>query len=74
MTDDREAKIRRRAHEIWEEQGKPEGGETGFWHQAEREVGGDTSGNRPRKTAALTRMAPETGGELPTAARFRLSR
>jgi hypothetical protein len=45
MTDDREAKIRLRAHEIWEEQGKPGGRETEFWHQAEREVGGDDDAN-----------------------------
>ncbi len=30
--------IRQRAHELWEKAGKPEGRETDFWLQAEREV------------------------------------
>jgi hypothetical protein len=60
MTGDREAKIRRRAHEIWEEQGKREGRETEFWHQAERKWEAITTGSHPKKTAALTLWAPET--------------
>ena len=30
-TDDREAKIRRRAHQLWEQDGRPEGRESEFW-------------------------------------------
>src|SRR4051794_27126164 len=32
-----EARIRRRAREIWEENGKPQGRDQEFWFQAERE-------------------------------------
>jgi len=53
MTEDREAKIRRRAHELWEEQGRPEGRETEFWLQAERKVGIDAD-----------RRPPEKGGDV----------
>jgi hypothetical protein len=53
MTEDREAKIRRRAHELWEEQGKPEGRETEFWHQAEREVGRDEDGKPSEKDGGV---------------------
>jgi hypothetical protein len=30
--------IRVRAHQLWEQAGKPEGREEEFWHQAEREL------------------------------------
>lgn len=39
MTTDREEQIRSRAHELWEQSGSPEGRETEFWLQAERELG-----------------------------------
>jgi hypothetical protein len=34
-TDDQ---IRNRAHQLWEQAGKPEGREDEFWHQAEQEL------------------------------------
>ena len=47
----REERIRLRALEIWREQGCPEGRAREHWQQAEREVGGDdtgeTGGNQP---------------------------
>ncbi|MBI5263546.1 MAG: DUF2934 domain-containing protein [Bradyrhizobium sp.] len=33
-----EQQIAVRAHELWEQAGKPEGRELEFWHQAEREL------------------------------------
>jgi hypothetical protein len=33
-----EEQIRQRAHELWEQGGRPEGREAEFWHQAEREL------------------------------------
>jgi hypothetical protein len=33
-----EEQIRSRAHELWEQAGKPEGREDEFWRQAEREL------------------------------------
>jgi hypothetical protein len=41
MSGDREEQIRRRAHELWEQSGRPEGRETEFWLQAERELSRD---------------------------------
>jgi hypothetical protein len=35
----RDERIRQRAHELWEQAGKPEGREIDFWLQAEREQG-----------------------------------
>lgn len=39
--EDREEKIRVRAHELWENAGRPEGKEMDFWLQAEQEIGGE---------------------------------
>ena len=39
--DEREEQIRRRAHELWKQEGKPEGREMDFWLQAEREIAGE---------------------------------
>ncbi len=32
-------RIRRRAHQLWEQAGRPDGREDEFWYQAEREIG-----------------------------------
>jgi Protein of unknown function (DUF2934) len=54
--DDCEDRIRRRAHELWEREGKPEGRETDFWVQAEREV--DDSVKEPLGTAVPSPTTP----------------
>jgi cell fate (sporulation/competence/biofilm development) regulator YlbF (YheA/YmcA/DUF963 family) len=41
LTKPNEALIRKRAHELWERAGKPEGWDKEFWHQAERELEAD---------------------------------
>jgi hypothetical protein len=38
MSGDREERIRRRAHEIWEQAGRPEGHEEEHWAQALQEI------------------------------------
>jgi len=38
MDDKRDAEIRHRAHQIWENEGKPEGKEADHWDRAAREV------------------------------------
>jgi hypothetical protein len=35
-----ESRARARAHELWEQEGKPEGRDLEFWLRAERELGG----------------------------------
>ena len=40
---DRENRIRRRAHEIWEREGRPHGRDAEHWRQAEREIDGEAS-------------------------------
>src|SRR5258706_14946744 len=38
MPDPTDDQIRSRAHQLWEQAGKPEGREDEFWHQAEKEL------------------------------------
>ena len=38
MTKPSEEEIRKRAHQLWEKNGKPEGREDEFWHLAEHEL------------------------------------
>jgi Protein of unknown function (DUF2934) len=46
--DEREEQIRRRAHELWEQEGKPAGREMDFWLRAEREIAGE-EGEAPKQ-------------------------
>jgi hypothetical protein len=45
MPDDREARIRERAHVIWEEEGRPVGKEREHWERAAKDV--DAQGQSP---------------------------
>jgi DUF2934 family protein len=47
---DIEDEVRRRAYQLWEQYGRPEGGEEEFWLKAEREI---------KKEKGLDRTAPE---------------
>ncbi|RVJ40003.1 DUF2934 domain-containing protein [Sinorhizobium meliloti] len=38
ITEDDEDRIRARAYEIWEREGRPDGGHERHWHQAEKEL------------------------------------
>jgi len=39
MNANREENIRRRAHQIWEDEGRPEGKDAEHWERAAREIG-----------------------------------
>ena len=67
--EDLEEQIRRRAYEIWEESGRPEGMESEHWEQAAREIAasavdqpsvGDTAGT-PQQPQAAQRAAKAVG-------------
>ena len=59
MTDDRQERIRRRAHAIWEQAGRPDGAHQQHWDQATAEIDGEES--RPKaKLAERTRPPPRT--------------
>lgn len=61
--------IARRAHQLWEERGKPHGSHEEDWYRAEHELGhqSDTSGVWPNKGSVRTaggRRAADDGGGL----------
>ncbi len=49
MSGDREAAVRKRAHEIWVSEGQPEGAGERHWAQAEAEI--DAAASKPAKKA-----------------------
>ena len=60
MTDDRHERIRQRAHEIWEQAGRPEGAHMEHWEQAAAEI--DAAGKpkkAPKKAAAAKVEKPK---------------
>ncbi|TWI34673.1 DUF2934 domain-containing protein [Mesorhizobium tianshanense] len=50
MTDDRQERIRRRAHTIWEQAGRPDGAHQQHWDQATAEI--DSEEGKPKAKAA----------------------
>ena len=48
-----EEQIRKRAFELWEQAGKPEGREDEFWNQAQRELQGAEERDDPNKGADI---------------------
>jgi hypothetical protein len=46
MTQEHEEKIRRRAYEIWEREGRPNGRDRDHWHEAKHELENEESASR----------------------------
>ncbi len=63
MTEDRDEKIRKRAHELWQQEGQPDGRPDDHWYQAEREIDqggtGEIEGDDIPNLAALREAARE---------------
>ncbi|HEV7246095.1 MAG TPA: DUF2934 domain-containing protein [Shinella sp.] len=60
MTDDREEKIRKRAHELWQQEGEPHGKPDDHWFQAAREIDqgdGEIEGDDVPNLAAVREAA-----------------
>ncbi|TGQ34663.1 MULTISPECIES: DUF2934 domain-containing protein [unclassified Mesorhizobium] len=55
MTDDRQERIRQRAHAIWERAGRPEGSHQQHWDQATAEI--DSEAAKPKAKAAPKKPA-----------------
>ena len=55
MADDRQERIRNRAHQIWQEEGQPAGHHDRHWHQAAADIDREDAGQsakKPTKKAA----------------------
>ena len=66
MTDDRQERIRHRAHQIWQEEGQPAGQHERHWHQATADVdredasGKSSAAKKPaKKSADKAKAAPK---------------
>ncbi|CAH2407612.1 DUF2934 domain-containing protein [Mesorhizobium ventifaucium] len=66
MTDDRQERIRRRAHAIWEQAGRPEGAHQQHWDQATAEIDGEES--RPKAKIARPKAPAAVKDSKPKAA------
>ncbi|QPC93867.1 DUF2934 domain-containing protein [Mesorhizobium sp. INR15] len=51
MTNDRQERIRNRAHQIWLDEGQPVGQHERHWHQAATDVDGEDAGAAPKAGA-----------------------
>ena len=67
MTDDRQDRIRQRAHEIWEKAGRPDGAHQEHWEQATAEVDGAVA--KPKKAAKKADAKPAKAAAKPKAAK-----
>lgn len=56
MTDDRHERIRQRAHEIWEQAGRPEGAHEEHWNQATAEIDAAGKPMKAPKKAAVAKV------------------
>jgi hypothetical protein len=52
-------RIRRRAYEIWEESGRPEGMESQHWEQAAREIAASAVGQSSNEASDDTAATPQ---------------
>ena len=71
MDSKKDEQIRRRAHELWEREGRQHGQHEKHWHQASREVDeevtGDGSGLEPVSSNADARLTDDKEPTLPDA-------
>ncbi|MER9526906.1 DUF2934 domain-containing protein [Mesorhizobium sp. M0292] len=67
MTDDKQDRIRQRAHEIWEKAGRPEGAHQEHWEQATAEVDGAVA--KPKKAVKKADAKPAKAAAKPKAAK-----
>ena len=69
---DRYERIRQRAYELWEHEGRPQGRDREHWEQAEREVDAGAEGSSSSSASAAPRAAEssssEDGGQADAAA------
>jgi hypothetical protein len=73
MTDDRQHRIRQRAHAIWEAHGRPHGSDREHWDQATREIDAEDAKAKKKPAGAVAAAkpkavaAPKAGAKAPAA-------
>jgi hypothetical protein len=63
-----EDRVRQRAHEIWEREGRPEGRHEEHWKQAMDEISAEAGGMAPGGTAGTDAPGPDSGLRNPPSA------
>ena len=69
MTDDRQERIRKRAHAIWESNGRPHGSDREHWEQATREIDALDASAKAKKPAAAKPAAAKAAPKPKVAAK-----
>lgn len=69
MTNERDDRIRRRAHEIWESEGRPHGRHDDHWHRALAEDGDAPAKPARGRKAAGAAPKPKPAADAPKAPR-----
>ena len=64
MDDARETRIRERAHEIWEREGRPEGAQEEHWQRACEEIDAEDQGRSPAGEGGVANPA-QPGAAIP---------
>jgi hypothetical protein len=59
MSDDRQHRIRQRAHAIWERQGHPHGSDREHWEQATREIDAEDAAAKEKPARAAAAAKPK---------------
>ena len=59
MSDDRQHRIRQRAHAIWESHGHPHGSDREHWEQATREIDAEDAAAKKKPAGASTATKPK---------------
>jgi len=57
---DREMRVRERAHQLWEQEGRPDGRESDHWERASREIDVEDSTLVAKKAPRARKAAPAT--------------
>ena len=66
MVDQQDDRIRQRAYELWEREGRPEGREHAHWAEAAREIGAGSGDRSPAMKASEASRPSEAGGSVPS--------
>ena len=63
MTDDRQHRIRQRAHAIWESHGRPHGADREHWDQATKEIDAEDAAAKKEPVRAAAVAKPKAAAK-----------
>lgn len=63
MTDDRQHRIRQRAHAIWESHGRPHGSDREHWEQATQEIDAEDAAAKKKPAGSAAAAKPKAAAK-----------